>query len=62
MGKINNCIWFHSEEGKVSKVLDYYKKIFDENFQSGEPISLGDTPDGYSEMHISNYMVQNIYL
>jgi predicted 3-demethylubiquinone-9 3-methyltransferase (glyoxalase superfamily) len=48
--KIVPCLWFNTEEGNISKVNEYYKNIFGEDFQSGAIMPLGDTPSGNTEM------------
>lgn len=48
--KITPALWFHTEDGKMNQVLDYYSKIFESGFEAGKPIPLGETPTGYAEM------------
>lgn len=48
--KITPALWFHAEDGEMNHVLDYYKSIFENNFESGNIISLGETPSGHAEM------------
>ena len=48
--KIVPCIWLEADGGKLSKVIEYYKMVFDKDFQAGEIISLGQTPSGNTEM------------
>lgn len=48
--KIIPCIWFNSDGGSISKVIEYYKNIFGVNFECGDIIPLGDTPSGNTEM------------
>ena len=48
--KIVPCLWFQTEGGKMSEVTNYYQNIFGENFQAGRIISLGETPNGNTEM------------
>ncbi len=48
--KIVPCIWFTTDGGQLSKVIDYYKAAFDKDFQAEEIISLGETPSGNTEM------------
>ena len=48
--KIVPCIWLTADGGKLAKVIDYYKTVFDKNFQSGNIIPLGQTPNGNTEM------------
>ena len=62
--KIVANIWFNTDGGDIAKIIEYYKNIFDENFQKGQIISLGETPSGYTEMcevHIfgQKYMLMN---
>lgn len=48
--KIIPCIWFNTNGGKLSGVIEYYKNIFGDEFAVGAIIPLGDTPTGYAEM------------
>jgi predicted 3-demethylubiquinone-9 3-methyltransferase (glyoxalase superfamily) len=48
--KITPALWFHTEDGKMKHVIDYYAKIFENNFVADIPVSLGATPSGYTEM------------
>jgi len=48
--KITPALWYHTEDGKVKHVLEYYAKIFESNFEVGSPMPLGETPSGYAEM------------
>ena len=48
--KITPALWFHTEDGKMKHVTDYYTKIFEYDFVSDSPIPLGETPSGYTEM------------
>lgn len=32
--KIVPCIWFSSDKGDVSKVISYYKNIFESDFEA----------------------------
>jgi len=48
--KIVPCLWFHTENGNIAKVTEYYKTIFAGNFQDGPIIPLGNTPSGNTEM------------
>lgn len=48
--KIVPCLWFHTENGNIANVTEYYKTIFAENFQEGPIFPLGNTPSGNTEM------------
>lgn len=48
--KIMPCIWFSFEDGKISSIISYYEKIFENEFKILSILPLGDTPDGYGEM------------
>lgn len=48
--KIVPCIWFTTDGGRLSKIVDYYKVAFGGDFQAGEIIPLGETPSGHTEM------------
>ena len=50
VNKIVPCLWFHTEYGSLAKVIEYYKFIFENNFQEGPIIPLGNTPSGNTEM------------
>lgn len=59
--KITPALWFHTPDGKMNHVLDYYKSIFENEFESGHIMPLGETPGGYAEMcHIK--LFGNTYL
>ena len=59
--KIVPCLWFHTENGNIAKVTEYYKTIFAENFQDGPVIPLGNTPSGNTEM-CEVYIFENKYI
>ncbi|NBY30565.1 MAG: hypothetical protein EBQ67_07040 [Sphingobacteriia bacterium] len=48
--KIVPCFWFHTENGCLAKLIEYYKGVFEGNFQEGPIIPLGNTPSGNTEM------------
>ena len=48
--KIIPSLWFHADEGKMSGVLAYYKKIFGVDCVEVPIIPLGKTPGGNAEM------------
>lgn len=48
--KITPALWYHTQDGKIHHVLDYYKSIFKNKFKAGISIPLGETPSGYTEM------------
>ena len=48
--KIIPSIWLSADGGRLSKIIGYYKQVFDNNFQEGAIIPLGQTPGGYAEM------------
>lgn len=48
--KIIPSLWFTADAGNISNVVAYYKNIFDEDFESGNIIPLGQTPSGNTEM------------
>ncbi len=50
MTSINPSIWFHTPDGKIAEIVNYYKEVFGENFKEGTIVPLGDTPSGYAEM------------
>ena len=48
--KITSALWFHTQDGKIQTVIDYYSTIFRNNFEFEISIPLGETPSGYTEM------------
>ena len=48
--KIILSIWFHTNDGKLSEILDYYKSIFGDSFKNSVVFPLGETPSGNAEM------------
>ncbi len=48
--KITPAIWFSAEGGNISKLIEYYKQVFGNDFESEEIMKLGDTPSGNTEM------------
>jgi predicted 3-demethylubiquinone-9 3-methyltransferase (glyoxalase superfamily) len=50
INKIVPNIWFYTDGGNISKIIEYYKNIFDKDFQDGQIIPLGETPSGNTEM------------
>lgn len=48
--KIIPSLWFHTEGGNLSIVVEYYKTIFGDQFQAGSITPLGETPSGNTEM------------
>lgn len=48
--KIMPCIWLTADGGQLSRVIEYYKTVFEKDFQAGHIIPLGQTPSGNAEM------------
>lgn len=48
--KITPALWFHTGDGKISDIINYYQTIFASDMQCEPIIPLGDTPSGYAEM------------
>jgi len=48
--KIAPSLWFSTEGGIISTVVKYYKNIFNNDFESGDIMSLGETPSGNTEI------------
>ena len=48
--KIVPFIWITADGGQLSKVIAYYKTVFNKNFQMGHIIPLGQTPSGNTEI------------
>ena len=48
--KIVPCIWLTADGGQLSKIIEYYKEVFNKDFQAGQIIPLGQTPSGNTEM------------
>ncbi len=50
INKIVPNIWFKTEDGSISEIIEYYKGIFAEHFEYEQIIPLGETPSGNAEM------------
>ncbi|MFZ4414116.1 MAG: VOC family protein [Bacteroidales bacterium] len=48
--KIIPSLWFCSEGGMISKVIEYYENIFENDFEHGNIVPLGNTPSGNTEI------------
>lgn len=48
--KIIPSLWFTADSGNISNVVAYYQNIFDKDFEAGNIIPLGQTPNGNTEM------------
>lgn len=48
--KIVPCIWLTADGGQLSKVIAYYKTVFDKDFTTGHIIPFEQTPSGHAEM------------
>ena len=48
--KIIPGLWYCTEGGRILKIVEYYKNIFDADFEAGSIIPLGETPSGNTEM------------
>ena len=48
--KIIPSLWFRTENGNISFVIEYYKNIFGKDFKEGDTVALGETPSGNAEM------------
>ncbi len=48
--KIVPNLWFSADGGSLSQIIEYYKTIFDNDFQNGQIIPLGQTPSGKTEL------------
>ena len=48
--KIVPNLWFTTEDGSLSGILEYYREVFENEFFIGQIMPLGDTPSGYSEI------------
>jgi len=59
--KIIPSLWFNSERGNISKIIEYYKSIFGDDFQEGQIIPLGNTPSGNTEMCNIEIFGQNYF-
>ncbi|MEI6184068.1 MAG: VOC family protein [Bacteroidota bacterium] len=62
INKIVPNIWFSAEGGSISKIVEYYKNIFNQDFENGQIIPLGDTPSGKTEMCTANIFGQKYNL
>lgn len=43
-------LWFSATQGDISKILEYYKTIFQDLFEAGNIMNLGQTPSGRTEI------------
>ena len=48
--KIVPSLWFNTDKGNIGEVVEYYKNIFDSDFEPGHIIPLGQTPSGNTEL------------
>ena len=48
--KIVPCLWFSTDGGSISNIINYYKTIFGNDLMQGQIIPLGETPSGKTEM------------
>ena len=48
--KITPALWYYTKDGKMKNVIEYYKEIFEDNYEEGSITPLGKTPSGYAEM------------
>ena len=48
--KITPSIWFSTDDGRLLKVVEYYKNIFGKDFEEGSIVPLGMTPSGNTEI------------
>lgn len=48
--KIIPSLWFHSDGGNILTIINYYKTIFNSDFETGTITPLGETPSGNTEM------------
>ncbi|MEI7595707.1 MAG: VOC family protein [Bacteroidota bacterium] len=60
--KICPSLWFNTEGGNISKVIEYYKSIFDKYFQAGQITPLGETPSGNAEICEAQIFGQKYFL
>lgn len=59
--KITPALWFHTKDGKMNHISDYYQNIFGGSFTTGSIIPLGETPSGYAEMSNCSFF-GNMYM
>ena len=48
--KIVPSLWLSADGGSLSKVIDYYKTIFGDNFSHEKITTIGNTPGGKTEI------------
>jgi predicted 3-demethylubiquinone-9 3-methyltransferase (glyoxalase superfamily) len=48
--KIIPSLWYSCDGGSLTRVIEYYKQIFGDDFESGYIMPLGETPSGNAEM------------
>ena len=59
--KLTPALWYHTGDGKMKQVIDYYQGIFENAFRAGPVMPLGETPSGNAEMG-SIYLFDNEYM
>ncbi len=60
--KISPSVWFHTQDGKIAEIIEYYKLIFGDNFVPGTIMPLGQTPSGTTELCVANIFGQKYSL
>lgn len=50
LNKIVPSVWFTTDEGKISGLIDYYQQVFESDFEPGPVINLRNTPGGNTEI------------
>ena len=53
--KIVPNLWFSADGGSISKIIEYYKNVFLNDFKFEQIIPLGETPSGKTEMCNVNF-------
>ncbi len=60
--KIVPCLWFSTDGGSITPIINYYKNIFGEDLKQGQIIPLGETPSGKTEMCEAHILGQKYVL
>lgn len=50
LNKIIPSLWFNTESGNISEILEYYKNIFGNDFETGVIVPLDETPSGNTKI------------
>ncbi len=60
--KTLSALWYHTKDGKIQELKDYYSQIFGNDFEAGEIFPLGQTPSGNTEMCHFNFFGNTFFI